>query len=46
MNQLAGQQYDIKKTISEGYLKKNTIFPNSRVVGFVNIKYEKADHVY
>lgn len=45
MNQLAGQQYDIKQTISEGYLKKNTIFPNSRLVGFVNIKYEKADHI-
>ncbi|MDB5116595.1 MAG: hypothetical protein JWQ79_2087 [Mucilaginibacter sp.] len=45
MNQLAGQQYDIKQTISEGYLKKNSIFPNSRVVGFVNIKYEKADHI-
>jgi len=46
MNQLAGQQYDIKQTISEGYLKLNTVFPNSRLVGFVNIKLEKADHIY
>jgi hypothetical protein len=45
MNQLSNQQYDIKQTISEGYLKKNTIFSNSRLVGFVNIKYEKADHI-
>jgi hypothetical protein len=45
MNQLANQQYDIKNTISEGYLKKNTIFPNSRLVGFVNIKFQNAQHI-
>lgn len=46
VNQLTNQQYDIKQTISEGYLKLNTIFPNSRLVGFVNIRREPADHIY
>jgi len=45
MNTLANKQYEIKRTISDGYLKKNTIFPNSRLVGFVNIKLEKADQI-
>jgi len=46
ISQMVNRQYDIKQTISEGYLKLNTIFPNSRLVGFVNIKFEKADHIY
>jgi len=46
MNQLAGQQAAAKQTISEGYLKANTIFPNSQIVGFVNIKHQDADHIY
>jgi hypothetical protein len=45
IGQLANQQYNIRQTISEGYLKKNTIFPNSRIVGFINIKYQDADHI-
>ncbi len=45
IGQLANQQFDIKKTISEGYLKRNTVFQNSRVVGFINIKYSDADHM-
>ncbi len=44
LNQLSNQQYDIKNTISQGYLKMNTIFTNSRIVGFVNITaFENAD---
>jgi len=46
INGLVSQQYDIKQTISQGYLKINTVFPNSRLVGFVNIKYRKADHIF
>jgi len=46
LNQMAGQQSAAKQTISEGYLKVNTIFPNSRIVGFVNIKHLDADHIY
>jgi hypothetical protein len=46
LNQLANTQYDIKNTISQGYLKMNTIFPNSRIVGFVNITFEYADRIY
>jgi hypothetical protein len=46
LNQMTGQQYDIKRSISEGYLKLNTIFPNSRIIGFVNITYDSADKIY
>jgi hypothetical protein len=42
---LVDRQYEIRQTISEGYLKLNTIFPYSRLVGFINIKYHKADHL-
>lgn len=46
VNQLVGQQYEIKRNISEGYLKLNTIFPNSRLIGFVNINFDSADKIY
>jgi len=36
------QQYQIKNSITQGYLKLNTIYPSSRLIGYVNIKYEKA----
>jgi len=45
INQLVNTQYDIKRTISEGYLKLNTVFPDSRLVGFINIKLQDADHI-
>ncbi len=45
VNNMVGQQSDIRQTISEGYLKVNTIFPNMKLVGFVNIKYQKANHM-
>ena len=45
VNQLVNQQYDIKQNITEGYLKRNTIFPNSRLIGFINIKEEDADQI-
>jgi len=45
INNLQSQQYEIKQTISQGYLKINTILPNSRLVGFVNIKKQDADHI-
>jgi hypothetical protein len=37
------QQYQIKNTLSEGYLKLNTIRNETEYIGFVNIKYYKAD---
>jgi hypothetical protein len=46
VSQLVGQQYEIKRNISEGYLKLNTIFPNSRLIGFVNITFDSADKIY
>lgn len=46
LNQMAGAQYEIKRNISEGYLKLNTIFPNSRIIGFVNITFDSADKIY
>jgi hypothetical protein len=45
MSQMANQQYNIKQNINEGYLKINTVFPNSRIIGFINIKHEDADHI-
>ncbi|MES2063543.1 MAG: hypothetical protein V4456_16570 [Bacteroidota bacterium] len=45
VSNLVDRQYEIRQTISEGYLKLNTIFPYSRLVGFINIKYHKADHI-
>jgi len=45
ITQMVNQQYDIKRSISEGYLKLNTVFPSSRLIGFVNIKQEEADHI-
>lgn len=43
INNYSNRQYNIKSSITQGYLKRNTIFPSSRVIGYVNIKYEKAD---
>jgi hypothetical protein len=45
MNQLAQNQYEIRQNISEGYLKLNTIFPHSRLIGFINIKYKPSEHI-
>jgi len=42
VNNYNNQQYSIRQNISQGYLKMNTIMPNSRLIGFVNVKYEKA----
>lgn len=43
INQYSNHQYNIRKSIAQGYLKINTVFPSSRIIGFVNIKYQKAD---
>jgi hypothetical protein len=37
------QQYSIKESIDQGYLKSNTIFSNQRINGYINIKFKKAD---
>lgn len=36
-------QYDIRNSISQGYLKINTIMPHSRVIGYVNVKKSKME---
>ncbi|MFP5080492.1 hypothetical protein [Pedobacter sp. JCM 36344] len=43
INQYGNQQYNIRKSITQGYLKINTVFPSTRIIGYVNIKYQKAD---
>lgn len=40
------QQFQIRKTISEGYMKLNTIFNGSEFVGYVNILYNKAERLH
>jgi hypothetical protein len=42
INALSNQQYQIKSSIKQGYLKKNTIYPSTRLIGYINIKYDKA----
>jgi hypothetical protein len=39
------QQYKIKKTLSEGYLRLNTIPDETEYIGYINIKYKKVDHL-
>jgi len=45
VGQMLNAQYNIKQNISEGYIKLNTIFPNARLIGFMNIKFHDADHI-
>jgi len=39
------QQYAIKKTLSEGYLRLNTIANETEYIGFINVGYEKVDNL-
>lgn len=39
------QQFQIKKTLSDGYAKLNTIFNETQYQGYVNINYKKVDHL-
>lgn len=39
-------QYEIKRTLSEGYMKINTISNESEYIGFVNIEYSSADILF
>jgi len=43
VDKFINQQYQILESINQGYLKTNTIFPNQRLNGYVNIKYKKTD---
>jgi len=36
--------YVMKQNINEGYLKLNTLLPGTRLIGFLNVKYKRADH--
>ena len=39
------QQYQIKKSINDGYMKLNTIMNESEYIGYVNIVYKKTDRL-
>lgn len=39
------QQYQIKNTLSEGYLKLNTVPNETEYIGYINIKYKKVDNL-
>lgn len=39
------QQYQIKETLSEGYMKLNTIMNETEYLGYVNIVYKKTDRI-
>lgn len=39
------QQYSIKKSLSEGYLKLNTLSNETEYIGFINIPYKKVDNL-
>lgn len=45
ISQYRNQQYSIKRSIAQGYLKINTVFPSTRIIGYVNIKYQKANGI-
>lgn len=40
------QQYQIRESINQGYLKSNTIFKEQRLNGYINIKFKKGDFLY
>ena len=42
MMSLSKMMSDDKKTISQGYLNKNTINPDEGILGYMNIKYKKG----
>ncbi len=39
------QQYQIKNSLSEGYLKQNTLMNETEYIGYVNIVYKKTDRL-
>lgn len=39
------QQYKIKKSLSEGYIKLNTIMNENEYIGYANIVYKKTDRI-
>jgi hypothetical protein len=39
------QQYKIRKTLSEGYMKLNTIMNETEYIGYINIEYKKTDRI-
>ncbi len=43
VQQYDNAQYSIRNSISQGYLKINTVMPHSRVIGYVNVKKSKMD---
>lgn len=43
VQQYDNAQYGIRNSISQGYLKINTVMPHSRVIGYVNVKKSKMD---
>lgn len=45
MNDISDYQYEIRKTINEGYLRKHTVHNQTELIGYINIEYEKTDQL-
>lgn len=41
LDNLQGEQYEIKNTLNEGYLKRHTLFNETEYLGFINIPYSR-----
>ncbi|SDQ18662.1 hypothetical protein [Flagellimonas zhangzhouensis] len=41
LNQFQGEQYEIKNTLNEGYLKRHTLFNETEYLGFINIPFSR-----
>lgn len=44
-NAYANNQFEIRKRLSDGYVKLNTIRNEVEFSGYFNVKYEKLDHL-
>ncbi|MEQ5790821.1 hypothetical protein J4E06_07140 [Muricauda sp. NFXS6] len=41
LNNLQAEQYEIKNTLNDGYLKRHTLFNETEYLGFINIPYSR-----
>lgn len=41
LNHLQAEQYEIKNTLNEGYLKRHTLFNETEYLGFINIPFSR-----
>ena len=45
INNFQNEQQQIKSVLNQGYLKDNTIDNQQKIIGYVNIKFEKSDKI-